>query len=108
MAIKQNDNGQVTFIYRPELEAKEVFLAGDFNDWDFRRMTRMRDGSFRTRVYISPGEYEYKYVVDGVLVHDPDAECQIVNPFGEMNSLALIPGRTRRRSAQRSIQAEQH
>ncbi len=92
MVIKRNHNGDVTFIYNPGGKVKQVYLAGDFNDWDTRRrrMARMPDGSYRARMHLEAGEYEYKFVVDNVWTVDPDVEQKVLNTFGDFNSLVCI------------------
>ncbi len=72
--------------------AMRVFLVGDFNDWDpsARRMVRSRDGSFRARLELSPGEHEYKFVVDGKWEIDPTAPRQTGNAYGSLNSVVRV------------------
>lgn len=72
--------------------AKDVYLAGDFNGWDptATRMTRTRNGSFRASVQLSPGEHQYRLVVDGQWVTDQDAERQVPNSFGTCNSVIKV------------------
>ncbi|HET6348122.1 MAG TPA: glycogen-binding domain-containing protein [Candidatus Krumholzibacteria bacterium] len=69
----------------------EVFLAGDFNEWNPRshRMTR-KDGCFQRRVKLAPGAHEYKFVVDGEWQIDPNAVEQRPNEFGSMNSVIRV------------------
>jgi 1,4-alpha-glucan branching enzyme len=52
--------------------AKEVILLGDFNNWDGRHhiMRRDRDGIWNRAVLLSPGRYEYGFVVDGYSLDD--------------------------------------
>ena len=73
--------------------AKEVYVAGDFNGWDpkARRMRRTRKGSdvFVVRLDLSPGRYEFKYVVDGEWVCDPNLP-RVPNAFGTENSVLIV------------------
>lgn len=41
--------------------AKQVFVAGKFNNWDplATKMDRSTDGSWRTHLDLAPGRYEY-------------------------------------------------
>ena len=50
------------------LQANEVFVAGSFNDGDPRGIPLQYDGArVETRsMNLEPGEYEYRFVVDGV------------------------------------------
>lgn len=54
-------------------KAKHVFLAGEMTDWDNGKkpMSRDADGVWRLSVALAPGQWVYKFVVDGRWVHDP-------------------------------------
>ena len=92
MSIQKNKKGEVTFICDVAPEAKRVFLAGDFNQWDpsVRPMAKSRDGTFRARLKLAPGQYEYKFVADGNWLTDAKAEEQIPNACGGFNSLVRV------------------
>ncbi len=83
-------------------QARAVFVAGDFNQWDpaARRMKRAADGSgqFVGVVDLEPGRYEYKYVVDGEWVCCPKAP-RTANPYGSENSVVEVPPAGRRGGA---------
>ena len=87
-------NGRtVTFVYRPDQAAcSEVALAGSFNEWqpDKGRMTRQKDGTYRKRVVLGPGEHRYKFVVDQQWVEDPQADKQATNGFGTKDSVVVV------------------
>jgi hypothetical protein len=53
--------------------AKEVFLVGDFNNWNptVEKMYRSGD-TFEISLYMVEGSYRYKFVVDGKWIVDPD------------------------------------
>ena len=88
MLIQGRNGGSVTFICDLKSDAKEVYLAGDFNRWDpkEKQMLKAQDGSFRIKFTIPPGEHQYKYVVDGIWFNDPDVVQQVINSFGTVNS----------------------
>lgn len=92
MIIRNAKTGATTFAFRGNPDAKKVFLVGDFNDWDATKlkMQKVKDGSFRRNVELAPGAYQYKFVVDGLWINDPDATEHVQNPFGTMNSIARI------------------
>jgi 1,4-alpha-glucan branching enzyme len=83
---------EVTFILSGHPDAKQVYLAGDFNQWDPKkqRMSKYRDGSFKTRIALAPGAYQYKFVADGVWLIDPAACEQVKNESGAVNSLVRV------------------
>jgi 1,4-alpha-glucan branching enzyme len=71
--------------------AKEVYLVGDFNDWDpsADRMVK-RKGVFQKLLQLEPGEYQYKFLVDGQWHADPSAMTQVPNAFGTLNSVVRV------------------
>ena len=72
--------------------AREVFLAGTFNDWKYGAtpMVRAEGGKWVTELTLHPGVYEYRFVVDGKWKLDPNNMESVPNPFGESNSLLII------------------
>ncbi len=91
MLIKKGKS-QVTFVFQPVNGCSEVQLAGSFNDWAPTAcpMARQKDGSFRKRLTLKPGEYRYKFLVDGQWVADPQAESLVPNDFGTYDSLVTV------------------
>ena len=73
-------------------EASEVFLVGDFNEWNTNgfRMRKFKDGSCKKMVKLPPGRYEYRFVVDGNWCTDPQNNERCENPFGSENSVKKI------------------
>jgi len=92
MTVRGKTNGTVTFIFNSNPGAKNVYLVGDFNQWDpkSKRMMKNKDGSFQTNVRLSAGEYQYKFIADGVWLSDPDAQRQVMNPYGTLNSVITV------------------
>ena len=92
MLAPGKERGEITFVCNLKAGAKKVFLAGDFNGWSprARRMMKAKDGAFRAKMRLQPGKHEYKFVVDGVWLHDPNAHEQVTNPHGTINSVACI------------------
>jgi 1,4-alpha-glucan branching enzyme len=72
-------------------EAKEVALAGSFNNWDPIRNQMQKDATgWKTTVWLPPGRYEYKFVVDGQWRDDPKARECALNPFGGTNCVVRL------------------
>lgn len=71
-AVKSTPQGVRFEYYNPQ--AKSVYLAGDFNNWSTtsHSMRREDDGTFWIVMRLSPGKYEYKFIVDGQWTADPD------------------------------------
>jgi len=70
-------------------EAKNVVLMGNFNDWSLKKhpMKRDENGIWNKRVMLSPGKYEYKFLVDGQWREDPRNDRLCPNCFGTQNSV---------------------
>ena len=70
-------------------EAKEVFLIGDFNHWSPEKhpMKRDENGMWNKVVMLPPGDYEYKFIVDGQWREDPRNDQTCLNCFGTQNNL---------------------
>lgn len=72
--------------------ACEVFLAGNFNEWDPASLPleQYADGYWEADVPLHPGRHEYVFVIDGIWCPDPLAES-LPNPFGGVNSVVTVP-----------------
>jgi chromosome partitioning protein len=75
-------------------DAKEVYLAGTFNDWKLNEFSRMeRTGEkWLKKLFLRKGCYQYRFVVDGKWQEDPDNPLKEPTPFGGMNSLIRVNG----------------
>jgi len=73
-------------------DAKEVFLAGEFNSWDTSSLPMKKDkqGVWKVKVKLPPGRYEYKLFVDGTWAENPVEEESSPNPFGTRNSVKVV------------------
>ena len=73
-------------------EAKHVYVAGSFNDWDAHctSLSKGINGEWSGYLPLRPGHYEYRFVVDGVWKEDPTAAASVPNPFGSNNSVVII------------------
>ena len=83
---------EVTFTCDVNSEAQAVYLAGDFNDWEpsAGKMKKGKSGSYQLKMKLSPGEYQYKFIVDGIWFNDPQEDKQAMNPYGTMNSVVRV------------------
>ena len=64
-ASKKLDDGQyeVTFRYKPPAGTKEVYLAGEFNDWkpaDLKMAGPDASGAFELKRTLAAGSHEYR------------------------------------------------
>lgn len=84
---------EVTFTFTPTIEAEEVFLAGQFNDWrpNHTKMEEIEEEVFQITIYLEPGTYEYKYVVEGVhWIRPPKAHDYVPDGFGGENGVIFV------------------
>jgi len=78
-----------TFVWTGGPHTVKVELAGSFNNWTPIAVPR-RKGKFQVSVALAPGEYRYKFIVDGDWQHDPNAEHSVPNAFGTLDSLIRV------------------
>ena len=71
----------------------KVSVAGTFNNWDAGK-NPMRDnpdsGHYKTRIALSPGKHEYKFVVNGEWFVDPNCAERVPNGHGSFNSAICV------------------
>ena len=76
--------------------ARKVCLAGEFNDWNEQSlpMKRDADGTWKRTALLAPGQYEYKFLVDGDWKEDPANSKRRRNRFGTYNCIVevALPG----------------
>jgi 1,4-alpha-glucan branching enzyme len=74
-------------------EAKSVYVAGAFNAWDPEAtpLKNMGVGEWVVRLMLRSGRYEYRFVVDGQWIDDPEAVQRVANPHGGFNSVLIVP-----------------
>jgi hypothetical protein len=72
--------------------AKQVCVAGSFNEWKPERAPLIAAGNGRWigNLRVKPGRYEYLFVVDGQWLPDPNAKESVQNPFGGRNSVLTV------------------
>lgn len=82
---------EVEFSYG-SADAKEVCLAGDFNNWSFNGLPLRKDaqGIWRVRLLVAPGRHEYRFIVDGDWQNDPHACGFVPNEFGSCNCIVEV------------------
>jgi 1,4-alpha-glucan branching enzyme len=73
-------------------DAAQVFLTGDFNDWDpsSHPMKRQLDGTWLIEVPLRHGHHHYQFLVDDKPTLDPRAYGIARNLFGEKVSLLAV------------------
>lgn len=85
----------VVFEYK-DLTASKVFLAGSFNNWDSGalEMEKIGGGIWRVSLKLSPGDYQYKFVINGTdWKEDPEAPDYVPDGYGGKNgAFTLVLG----------------
>jgi 1,4-alpha-glucan branching enzyme len=77
-------------------DAGSVHIAGNFNDWNtsshpLKQGTSSKTkGTWQRTLYLEPGEYEYRFIVDGVWHDDPNSSEKRVNEFGGYNFVLRV------------------
>ena len=73
-------------------DAREVCLAGDFNQWTVceTRLTRVGEDLWTVSMELPRGRHEYMFVVDGRWVTDPDAVTTTDDGFGNRNAVLSL------------------
>jgi 1,4-alpha-glucan branching enzyme len=68
-----------------------VAIAGSFNGWSPKKTPMKQIGDvWQAKLELPRGRYEYRFVVDGNWVSDPNAKESVANPFGGSNSVVSL------------------
>ncbi len=80
----------VLTFYAPE--ARRVEVAGSFNGWrpSANPLQHSGTGEWSLRLMLKSGQYEYRFVADGVWADDPQATQRVANPYGGLNSVLTV------------------
>ena len=73
-------------------DAKQVFLAGEMTDWDAGKRAMQRDasGTWHATLDLEPGQWLYKFVVDGQWVRDPATTDHDADGQGGQHSFVFV------------------
>lgn len=89
--IKISEEGNVVFFLKDHPNAKEVILAGSFNGWNEHALAMFKtDEGWELRAELPPGRYEYKFIVDGEWMHDPENKEKVRNEHNTFNSVLNV------------------
>jgi 1,4-alpha-glucan branching enzyme len=90
-AKRKHSTRRVQFEFQAP-EAKEVYLAGEFNNWDENAnlMKNDKNGKWKTTLSLKPGRYEYRFIVDGNWKNDPSCSDCVLNEFGSRNCVRIV------------------
>jgi 1,4-alpha-glucan branching enzyme len=67
-------------------------VAGTFNHWEPQALTLQlaSEGDWETELALPPGDYEYRFIVDGKWEDDPLACRVVANPYGGVNAVLHV------------------
>jgi cyclomaltodextrinase / maltogenic alpha-amylase / neopullulanase len=90
--IKVKPTFLIEFKYPAKTDIKKVFVMGNFNDWNRTSLPLEigDDNSWQLKYYMKPGDYEYKFVRDGVKILDPANPDSLPNGLGGFNNILKI------------------
>jgi len=73
-------------------EAREVFVAGDFNGWNTHshRLKKSFNEKWQLSMNLTPGRYEYRFLVDGKWLNDQTCRKLSPNPYGSENCVLIV------------------
>ena len=73
-------------------KARKVSLVADFNQWqpETHPMKKGKHGQWSRIVFLAPGEYDYKFWIDGVWTIDERNPKKRRNHFGTRNSIIQV------------------
>ncbi|PQJ73938.1 hypothetical protein [Polaribacter gangjinensis] len=82
---------EINFLLEDFQNAKEIFLAGDFNNWskDSFKMVKTKNG-WKYTTKLSYGKHHYKYIVDGIWKLDPKNPVKEYDFSGNINSVKMV------------------
>lgn len=77
-------------------KATSVALIGSFNRWDssVHRLARGPDGWWTISLTLSPGKYEYLFLVDEAPWNDPEDDGRVECEWGGQYSVRVVHGGT--------------
>ena len=71
---------------------EKVELAGSFTQWEPVEMEKISDEKWSLKLDLSPGEHEFKFLVDGNWLHDELLPTKI-NEVGSKNNIVIVDGK---------------
>ncbi len=93
LETEEGSVARVTFILPEGLWADEIYLVGDFNDWNRISHPFQRDhkGHWMVTIDLELGRaYQFRYLRDGWdWMNDGQADCYVHNHYGTDNSVIV-------------------
>lgn len=89
--LRPDEKGNVLFHLNGFTDRRRVILSGNFNNWDEQELQMHKTATgWELRLDLKPGAYEYKFIADGVWMHDPANSDTRPNEHGTLNSVLYV------------------
>lgn len=89
--VAVSSDGTFAFKLNGYPNARNVYIAGDFNDWKTSQLQMKKTPSGWELPYVlGPGNYQYKFIVDGQWITDPANPNTVESKNGKKNSFLVI------------------
>lgn len=89
--VEPDENGNTVFQLEGYEWAREMILAGSFNNWNEHDLKMEKvPGGWVVKINLPPGRYEYKFIADGNWLHDPANPQKVKNEHNTYNSVLQV------------------
>jgi hypothetical protein len=90
-SVHSADGTQEVLFVLPALDAKNVAVVGNFNAWEGTALSDPDgDGIWTASIPLSPGRYEYAFVIDGRWWGQDPLADEYIQSFGAYSSVRYI------------------
>ena len=82
-----------SYVPDPSQNVQMIHVIGNFNGWnkDVDVLQRASNGSFSLALQLAPGQYTYKFVINGAqYIDDPLSACFVQDGYGGRNSVMVV------------------
>ena len=92
LASAHSTSGQLVVFNFFAPNAFGVSVGGSFNNWMPGQLRLERDGlgMWRGNIRLQPGIYQYRFIVNGKWMDDPNAKKTALNEFGTKNAVLEV------------------
>ena len=88
--IFKYENGTARFFLPGNKNAKSIYIAGSFNNWNTSEIRMQKcDSGWISKLKLPPGKYIYKYIIDGLWSLDVHNKLKEKDGKGNQNSVVF-------------------
>ncbi|MDY7395333.1 hypothetical protein UMM65_08775 [Aureibaculum sp. 2210JD6-5] len=89
--VHSDENGNAHFFLKGYEDAEKAILSGTFNRWDEHNLEMEKTkGGWKISLNLKPDTYQYKFIVDGNWMEDPNNAHKEYNEHHTFNSILTI------------------